>query len=362
MSEDVYKELANVLDTLPNGFPASETGVEIKLLKMIFSPEDAQLFCDLRLSFETPEQIAERTGRSVEGLDDHLKLMWKKGQIFGIDFGEVCVYRMYPWVFGIFEFQLKHMTKELALLCKEYEKTFAPQFFGTQVQMMNVVPIEEEISSNEVTLPFEQVSKIIENGVSFGINDCVCKKEHELLDEPCDRPMEVCLAIAPIPDFFKEDDPMGGARPITKQEAYDVLKMSEEAGLVHMTSNVENGHIFICNCCSCCCGVLRAVNNYNGAKAVNSNYYATINEEECISCGVCADERCQVHAIEETDDAYTIIQDKCIGCGLCVSTCPSDAITLIRKNAEDIILPPVDDEDWYRRRSKIRGLDYSKYA
>ena len=35
MSEDVYKKLANVLDTLPNGFPESDTGVEIKILKMI---------------------------------------------------------------------------------------------------------------------------------------------------------------------------------------------------------------------------------------------------------------------------------------------------------------------------------------
>jgi electron transport complex protein RnfB len=95
---------------------------------------------------------------------------------------------------------------------------------------------------------------------------------------------------------------------------------------------------------------------------VNSNYYAVIDAEECVSCGVCMDERCQVHAIEEKDDVYAVIEDKCIGCGLCVSTCPSDAISLIRKNAEDIVLPPVDENDWYKRRSHLRGVDYSKYA
>ena len=129
MSEDVYKKLAKVLDTLPNGFPESDNGVEIKILKLIFTPKDAEVFCDMRLSFETADQIAERTGRSLDGLNDHLKKMWGKGQIFGVDFGEVTLYKIAPWVFGIFEFQLKRMTKEFAVLCKEYEKTFGTIFF-----------------------------------------------------------------------------------------------------------------------------------------------------------------------------------------------------------------------------------------
>jgi electron transport complex protein RnfB len=360
MSEQVYKKLAQVLDTLPCGYPASETGVELKILKIIFLPEDAELFCDLRLSFETAEQIAQRTGRSLEGLDEHLKNMWHKGQIFGVDFGEVCVYKMIPWVVGIFEYQLKHMTKELAQLCKDYEEPFGRQFFTSEVPWMSVVPVEQGIDSSEVTMPFDQVSAIIEKGKSFAVNDCVCKKEHELLGEPCDRPMEVCLAIAPVPGVF--DDHPFKARPISKQEAYDILELSEKEGMVHMVSNTEHGHHYICNCCSCCCGVLRGVNQYSGAKGVNSNYYARIDAEECVSCGVCADERCQVFAIEEADDAYVVLEDKCIGCGLCLSTCPSDAITLVRKSAEDIVLPPVNEEEWYERRAKARGVDHSEFV
>ena len=103
--------------------------------------------------------------------------------------------------------------------------------------------------------------------------------------------------------------------------------------------------------------------DYLGAAGgVNANYYAEINAEECVGCGVCADERCQVLAIGESDSVYQVIRDKCIGCGLCVSTCPSNAISLIRKNPEDIVMPPVDEDDWYRRRSRMRGVDYSKYA
>ena len=60
MQEDVYLKLARVLDTLPNGFPATEDGVEIRLLKKIFTPEQADLFCDLRLTFETADQEWQR--------------------------------------------------------------------------------------------------------------------------------------------------------------------------------------------------------------------------------------------------------------------------------------------------------------
>ena len=81
MSDEVYHNLAKVLDTLPNGFPATESGAEIKLLKKIFAPEEAELFCDLRLTFETAEQIAERTGRPIEGLNEMLITMMDKAWI-----------------------------------------------------------------------------------------------------------------------------------------------------------------------------------------------------------------------------------------------------------------------------------------
>ena len=119
---------------------------------------------------------------------------------------------------------------------------------------------------------------------------------------------------------FYGNHPWGG-RVISKEEAYEVLRKSEEAGLVHMTSNVASGHGYICNCCGCCCGLLRGV-NMGLPNVVNSYYYASINSELCSSCGICAEERCQVNAIEEGEDAYNIIKDKCIGCGLCVTTCP----------------------------------------
>lgn len=359
MSEDIYKKLAKVLDTLPNGFPETENGVEIEILKKIFSPEQADLFCDLKLNFETPEQIAARTGRPLEGLADQLTGMWEQGQIFGVDFGTAKIFKMIPWIFGIYEFQLNHLTKELVELVEEYMPVFSAQFFVNKPQLMHIVPIEEELKNPQEAMPYERVSAIIEKGNSFAVNECICKKEKALLGEPCDRPTEVCLAIAPVPNVF-ENHPLG-AKPISKEEAFEVLRLSEEKGLVHMTGNYQKGHIYICNCCSCCCAVIRSINEGGIRGAVNSSYYAEIDTDACIGCGICADERCQVHAIEETKDSYSVIKEKCIGCGLCVSTCDAEAISLVRKKPEDIASPPADQEDWYRKRGAGRGKDFSRY-
>ena len=128
---------------------------------------------------------------------------------------------------------------------------------------------------------------------------------------------------------------LGVAKLFNREGAYGVLKKAEEAGLVHLTSNIESGHWFICNCCECCCGVLGA-SNMGFENVTNSHYYAVIDPSLCDACGTCADERCQVNAIEEGEDIYNIIKEKCIGCGLCVSTCPSEAIELLRKQPEEI--------------------------
>jgi Pyruvate/2-oxoacid:ferredoxin oxidoreductase delta subunit len=360
MSDQIYRKLAKVLDTLPSGFPATESGIEIKILKKIFQPAEAELFCDLRLSLETPEKISKRTGRPLEGLEVMLTKMQERGQIFGVKLGAIGLFRMYPWVFGIYEFQLPHMDRELAEMCEEYQAVWGKKFSETKLPFMQVVPVEQEIPINQEALPYERVSSIIENGKSFLLNDCICKKEKQLLGHPCQKPLEVCLAIAPVPGIF-DKSPTG--KVISKSEAYDVLRRSEEAALVHMTSNYQSGHYFICNCCGCCCGPLQAINKLGvpAARSVNSYYLARIDPEKCVSCGICADERCQVKAIREAEGSYEVIEDRCIGCGLCVTGCPSQAVALVRKAAEQITAPPKDEKDWYAEKGRQRGVDFSPY-
>jgi Pyruvate/2-oxoacid:ferredoxin oxidoreductase delta subunit len=361
MGDDVYRKLARVLDTLPNGFPTTEDGIEIELLKKVFEPDEADLFCDLRLSFETAEQIAERTGRPIEGLEEKLLAMREHGEVFGVNLGGTWVFKMVPWIFGIYEFQLPRLDRDFVEMNEKFYGSFGKQFFATTPQMMQTLPIEEEIPSGQEALPYERVSTLIDGGQSFLLNECICKKEQGLMEKPCDRPLNVCLAIAPIPNAF-DDSRMG--RKITKEEAYKLLNECEENALVHLTGNVQEGRFYICNCCGCCCGVLRGINELGipASTVINSRHYAVIDQDECTDCGVCADERCQVNAIAETEDAtYQVMAEKCIGCGLCISTCPTDAIKLVPKPEEQVVDPPVNEVEWFRERGQNRGVDFSQY-
>ena len=107
--------------------------------------------------------------------------------------------------------------------------------------------------------------------------------------------------------------------------------------------------------------MLRGINELGilASKVVDSYYYAEINPEQCTACGICADERCQVRAIESGEEAYRVNPDKCIGCGLCVTACPSEAIQLVKK--KDRVPPPADEMEWYDQRARVRGMDISAF-
>lgn len=62
MSDDVYERLADALDRLPNGFPRTASGVEIAILKHLFSPEEANLALQVGGEWTPLPAIAERMG------------------------------------------------------------------------------------------------------------------------------------------------------------------------------------------------------------------------------------------------------------------------------------------------------------
>ncbi|GAI16559.1 unnamed protein product [marine sediment metagenome] len=52
--ENVYRQLQQRLDDLPVSFPSTKTGVEINLLKILFTPEEAKIAIKLNFMPRTP--------------------------------------------------------------------------------------------------------------------------------------------------------------------------------------------------------------------------------------------------------------------------------------------------------------------
>ncbi|MBN2078804.1 MAG: 4Fe-4S binding protein [Spirochaetes bacterium] len=353
MSENVYTELRDMLDKMPNGFPPTEDGIELKILKKIYSEEEAGIALKLKMKYESPDAIAARTGMDADYLKTKLKEMAGKGQIMEVVIGGNYIYKMIPFVFGIYEWQLYRMDREFAEMTERYfAREFGRELHGHGPSIGKVVPIEAEIPGGTVVEPYQSISSIIENAKAWAVDECICKKEKALLGKGCDAPREVCIGVAPLENFF---DTFFWGKPITKEEAFRILKLSEEAGLVHMTTNQRQGQIFICNCCGCCCGVLRGINEMGKLNAIaHSNYRAVVETDLCTACGVCLD-RCQVRAIDMEDAA--LVNERCIGCGLCVTTCPTEAIRLVRRQDEELEYVPEDEKDWMRKRAASRGRD-----
>jgi Pyruvate/2-oxoacid:ferredoxin oxidoreductase delta subunit len=352
---DVYRRLARKLDGLPQGYPATESGIELRILRKIFSPEEAETALKIRPVPETVEAIGERLGEAVPEMQAVLDGMVEKGQIGSFKFFGRQMYMFFPFVIGIYEFQLNRMDKELSEMFEEYAPKLLREFGGYAPAAARVVPISREIDADLLVHRYEDVRGMIEEAKSFKVQDCICRKERALEGHPCKYPVEVCLSFSKEEGAF-EKDPRG--RTISKQEAFSVLDKAEEEGLVHCTYNVQSGHAFVCNCCPCCCGILRGVKEYNSPYLLaKSNFVARIDPANCVQCGVCADERCPMQAIVEREDGLVVLPERCIGCGACISSCTTEAIRLVRRPESEQDRPPADMMDWAVKRAATRGLE-----
>ena len=113
---DVYEKLRERLDMFPQGFPRTESRVEIEILRELFSPEEAEIMLFLRPSPEPPATVAERMGRDERELADVLYDMSRRGLILRFRVNEEqALYFLTPWVVGIWEFQIKNLTDEKIL-------------------------------------------------------------------------------------------------------------------------------------------------------------------------------------------------------------------------------------------------------
>jgi Fe-S-cluster-containing hydrogenase component 2 len=352
MPSQVYYDLREQLDQYSVGFPATESGVEMKILEKLFTEDEAGLYLDLSMMLETPEAVAQRNGRNPEEVSAMLERMVDRGLIFRIRKGESGKYGAVPFVVGSFEFQLKGMDREFAELYDQYfMEAFGKQGIG-QGSPLRTVPVNKSIDHSWPVAPYEDVKAIIKSKAKIAVADCVCRVQQGLLDKACDSPLEVCFQFGSHADFYVAK---GMARYVGQEEALDIIDKCDEAGLVAQpfVAQEVGG---LCNCCGDCCGILRSIKMHPKPSAmVYTNYFAEVNAEECSACETCVG-RCQMEAIKlGSDDVAEVDRDRCIGCGLCVTTCPSEAVSLRPKPESERRVPPASGRDYLMGLASARG-------
>jgi Pyruvate/2-oxoacid:ferredoxin oxidoreductase delta subunit len=195
-----------------------------------------------------------------------------------------------------------------------------------------IVAIEENIASDKEIATWERLSGIIENETSYAVGECGCKHIAKLSGNPCksSAPSQCCVWFGKVADYLVE---RGYAARYSKDQLYNLLKVCEEAGLVHFTTNrLLSDNIVLCNCCKCCCGYLK--NNKRVREAgiqftETTNFTVCVDTETCVGCGECVP-YCQLEALELSDDTVVVNSQYCLGCGACVSKCPTESLSLVR--------------------------------
>ena len=343
MPEDVHRKLAQRLDAIPNGFPATESGVELQLLAKMFTSEEATLAAVMRLTREPAADIAARAGVDPNRTYRTLKEMARKGLIRAGRGARGLTFGLMPFVVGIYEEQLPRMDAELAALFEQYYQETQAGIVRDVPSIHRVIPVEKAIPFELEIFPYERASELVKEACAWGVRDCICRVQQRLIGKGCDYPIENCLVLAPVAGAFDHSDV---TRPITKEEALHILHEAEEAGLVHSTGNYRDRHYYICNCCTCCCGVLRGVAEFSIPTAIaRSDFRAVVDAEVCAGCGDCI-ERCQFGALSVPEDVCVVDYARCMGCGVCTIVCPTSALQLERRPGGEVPPPPADIKEW----------------
>ena len=354
--KEAYEALAEALRNLPNGFCRTESGVEIEILKIMFTAEEAELARLLSDIWEPAGAISARAGAEDVRTKGLLKDMARKGTVLAKAGDGELLFRLNKFIVGSYESTMQRLEGDLAHrfahLFEEYliESGGLADMMRPDPAIHRVVPAHGA-TKTEWILPYDDVKAFLEGAKSFYLIDCVCKKQQDLLGtRKCDFPLRSCLSWAPV-------ERPASPYSVSREEALAFLDEAERIGLVHTVSNVAKGINYVCNCCGCCCGILRGISEFGINESVaHANYYAAVDAESCSGCGLCQD-RCQVHAVAVRDGVAVIDRIRCIGCGLCVTACATGAAQLHLKPENEIVEPPADLGVWSQRRKKSRGLE-----
>lgn len=303
-----------------------------EILELFLAEREAELLLVLP---GTIDEIAERVGAERASTAEALDGFYKRGFILRKETADGFVYAL---VNDLLDFLLhdkqvfdrltdRGLKDHFLDLCDDlFEKELTQDAKWSQliVPRVRVIPVEKTIPMKwgEV-LPLECASALLDSARTIAQTECTCR----VMARNCDNPTDVCIIFDDFAEIFID---RGAAQRITKEKAVEILERSERLGLIHSLNNMDSsGMEFLCNCCTCCCIVLRGMALLGKADiCYKSRYLSKPDIEKCTGCGTCV-ERCQFGAITLREEKAVVDEAKCFGCGLCASGCSEDAIELV---------------------------------
>lgn len=327
--QDLYQQLAARIFL-------QDSKIIPELFRIIADNEEAKI---LLATPGTAEQLAEKMGMSVEEVEGKLDVLFHKGLIFKKNTPEGTLYRFCRDFVQFHDASIlwPEAPKEYHDLWKRYMNEEWPDFAKMAAMLpkpfSRIVPVNQPVEARSRILAFDDVEEMIRGTGSIAVTNCTCR----LVEGNCDRPLEVCLQIGKAADYTIE---RGSGRELNVEEALEIIRISEEAGLVHVTMNRADDSHFICNCCDDCCMSFSLMTTKDINLCDPSRFLAVVDEEKCTGCGTC-EETCYFGAVELVErgdeEVSTIDAEKCMGCGLCQVSCPEEAISLKEVREPDFI-------------------------
>ncbi|ACL02094.1 4Fe-4S ferredoxin iron-sulfur binding domain protein [Desulfatibacillum aliphaticivorans] len=328
MGKTVYEQFAEKI-MIPG------SGIVPQLIAMMTTEQEAEMLLSMPA---TAQELADKFSMDLSDVEDKMVDFFKKGLVFKSYKPQGIVYRMPREVMQFHDATIlwHGATREYHDLWQKFMEEEWPEYTKMVEKFMprpfsRIIPVEQSLNPKSQILAYESCKDLIDDSEDIAVTKCTCR----VIAHKCDSPVEVCLQLGKSARYALERET---GRKVSKQEALDIIKQSEEAGLIHVTMNrAENMH-FICNCCGCCCMAMPMMVEYGRAMNDPSRFCAVIDEDACEECELCL-ERCVFKAIEmdEGIGAAVVNADKCMGCGVCQVTCPADAIVLDEVREKEFI-------------------------
>ncbi len=345
LGEEIYLEAADKL-----GYPGSAACA--KFLKVLFTPEEGKLLLEF-LNPATCGQVAQRLNMDEKLLQAKLDDFKRRRLIF---YGKT----EYVFRFGIHVFfaRIPHAKPEYIppgfweawreFHPEEIERfqtvmsSFLDSPAATGVPPNRVVPYRLAIAASPKIKPeqvqwYEDMAQIFAHEEQIGIVECPCRKEFK----NCHRPLMTCFYFAKHTLEYDVNE-FSVMKKLTVEEAIAYSDELEKGGLMHLMPNFAGAPDYVmCNCCECCCAVLKPAIRSGRLRQLYSpsRFLAVVDTDLCEGCEACT-KRCFFNAIEmrltigsEKKKAH-IVKEHCMGCGSCIVGCKKKALTF------ELVRPP----------------------